>query len=78
MVGKEADMTDLAKKYLDAGGPTKISLGEYVGHLEDVEIVLGLMCGIYRFPGGLATCGPAIMLDKSTPNEKGEDNELQS
>jgi len=69
-------MTELAKTYLEKGGPPTIAHGDHTGHLVDAETVLGLTCGVYQFPGGRAACGPAIMLDE-TP-EKGEANDNQS
>lgn len=46
-------MTELAKRYLEAGAPLEIMHGEYCGRLVDIQpLVDGLVCGIYRFPGG--------------------------
>lgn len=46
-------MNESVKKYLEAGAPLKIMHGEYEGTLVDIQpLVDGLVCGIYRFPGG--------------------------
>lgn len=46
-------MTEYARRYLSAGAPETIMHGEYEGTLVDIQpLVDGLVCGIYRFPGG--------------------------
>lgn len=56
-------MTEFAKKYLEAGAPLEIAHGKYTGRLIDIQpLDDGLVCGIYRFPGGDCCEGPALKI----------------
>lgn len=55
----------LVDAYEAAGAPRDIYHGEYRGRLVDIQpLTDGLMCGIYRFPGGDCIGGPALRHDE--------------
>ena len=67
-------MTEYAKRYLSAGAPETIVHGEDKGKLVDIQpLVDGLVCGIYRFPGGDCVGGPAIHRSKLRQEESRRD-----
>lgn len=67
-------MTEYAKRYLSAGAPETIMHGEYEGTLVDIQpLVDGLVCGIYRFPGGDCIGGPTIHRSKLRQEGSGHD-----
>ena len=67
-------MTEYARRYLSAGAPETIMHGEYEGTLVDIQpLVDGLVCGIYRFPGGDCIGGP--MLHRSKLRRKEGDHD---
>lgn len=56
-------MTELARKYLEAGAPLEITHDKYKGRLVDVQPLNdGYVCGIYRFPGGDCCGGPRLKI----------------
>ena len=67
-------MTEYAKRYLAAGAPETIMHGEYEGTLVDIQpLVDGLVCGIYRFPGGDCIGGPTLHRSKLRRKEGDHD-----
>ena len=67
-------MTEYAKRYSAAGAPETIMHGEYEGTLVDIQpLVDGLVCGIYRFPGGDCIGGPMLHRSKLRRKEGGHD-----
>lgn len=67
-------MTEYLKRYLAAGAPETIMHGEYEGTLVDIQpLVDGLVCGIYRFPGGDCIGGPMLHRSKLRRKEGGHD-----
>ena len=67
-------MTEYAKRYLAAGATETIMHGEYKGTLVDIQpLVDGLVCGIYRFPGGDCIGGPTLQRSKLRQKESSHD-----
>ena len=67
-------MTEYAKRYAAAGAPETIMHGEYEGTLVDIQpLVDGLVCGIYRFPGGDCIGGPTLHRSKLRRKEGDHD-----
>lgn len=65
--GRVTVQLSMVDAYEAAGAPRDIYHGEYKGRLVNIQpLTDGLMCGIYRFPGGDCIGGPTLHYNEVT------------